>query len=306
MSHRQFSIRTTSAAASILSAFTALVLLLSPGSATRIGAAQKKAVPQTAPEEQGKSFATPDEAASALHAAARNNDETQLMVILGPGAKDLMAWTDDESQRQAERRDFVQKYDQMHRLVREPDGTMCLYVGAENWPLPIPLIERNGTWFFDTALGKQEVLFRRIGKNELEAIQVSHELVDAEKEYYAANHHYAQKFMSAGNAHDGLYWTGANSPIGPMLAHAGYGDSPDPSRMPFHGYFYRILAGPNGTGSDGFAVLAFPAEYRSSGVMTFITDQNGVAYERDLGPMTDRLATKMNSSERGKTWKKSS
>ena len=267
-----------------------------------VGAQQTPpAKPRAAQTPDGKAFASPEEAAEALHAAARKNDEASLLVIFGPSAKEIVVWGDNPQDRQDERADFAQKYEQMHRLVTEPDGAIELYLGAENWPLPIPLVKVNGSWYFDAGSGKQEVMFRRIGKNEFEALEVCHALVDAEKDYHATAHAYALKFVSGSGAHDGLYWTGtgAASPIGPYLAHAGL-DSSDGNRTPFHGYYYRILPAERG----GFAILAFPAEYRSSGVVTFLMDQKGNAYEKDLGAKTDSVARQMNSSDPNNTWKK--
>jgi hypothetical protein len=263
---------------------------------------------------QGKSFASPEAAAAALYAAARKNDEDELLVILGPDAKDIVRWNNDPAVRKARREQFVQKYDQMHRLVKEPDDTVALYVGSENWPVPIPLVEYKGAWYFDAELGKQEILYRRIGRNEVEALEVCHVLVDAEKEYFSSAHEYTAKFVSTKGTHDGLYWNdSAKSPIGVYLAHASVDESGGENGEPFYGYYYRIVAfqGPSAAGgaehgkmSGGFAIVAFPAEYRSSGVMTFLINQNGDAYEKDLGPTTDRLARQISAFNPDSTWKK--
>jgi hypothetical protein len=285
--------------------------------------AQTAAPSQSAaqPEEQpkGKSFSSPDDAAAALYAAARRDDEAALLVILGPGAKELIMWSDDPNERRIEHEDFAQKYDRMHRLVKEPDHTVALYVGAENWPLPIPLVQYKGAWYFEAELGKQEVLYRRVGRNEMEALEVCHALVDAEKEYYSTAHHYTQKFMSSSDSHDGLYWNGTDASkqsfIGPHLAHAGMTESGGQNLRPFHGYYYRILlqgssmgsstsGGQNAAASGGFAVLASPAAYRSSGVMTFIMDADGNASEKDLGPSTSDLSKQIASYTPDNTWKK--
>ena len=287
-----------------------------------VGAQQQTSSKQAAPPQQGKSFTSPEDATAALYTAASKNDENALVVIFGPGARETIAWTDQSNDRQADSELFAQKYAQMHRLVKEPDGTVSLYVGAENWPLPIPLVEKNGAWYFDIDAGKNEILYRRIGRNELEAIEVCRALVDAEKDYYAAARQYAQKFISSGDAHDGLFWpvsNGAvNSPIGPVLAHASFSVSGDAERAPFHGYYYRILLrqGPdapggarnyvvNGKMTGGFAILAFPAQYGSSGVMTFIVGQDGAVYEKDLGPMTDKLAQQIDQYNPDSSWMKS-
>jgi hypothetical protein len=276
----------------------------------------------TKPQPNQKTFASPQEAASALYSAARGNDENSLLVILGPSAREIIVWTDNAEDRKAETGQFVKKYDQMHRLVKEPDGETTLYVGAENWPLPIPLIESHGAWYFDAALGKQEILYRRIGENEVETIDALQAIVDAEKEYYAqdpprdGSHEYAAHFDSAQGSRNGLYWSSTNndSPLGPYMARASYDRS---DRMPMHGYFFRMLMaqGPsapggaksylaNGKMTGGFAILAFPAEYRVSGVKTFIVNQNGVVYERDLGAMTTQIASAMKDYNPTAAWRK--
>jgi Protein of unknown function (DUF2950) len=304
--------------------FSAFLVIIAALASTPVGSrkqtSSKQATPPPVQEQQGKSFASPEDAAAMLHTAANTNDEDLLLVIFGPGAKEAINWSNDSADRQAEYRVFAQKYDQMHRLVKEPDGTVSLHIGAENWPLPTPLVENNGAWYFDIDAGKNEILYRRIGRNEVEAMEVSRALVDAEKDYYAGAHQYTQKFISTAGAHDGLYWpesnAAANSPIGPFLAHADFSASDDVNRMPFHGYYYRILVsqGPNAPGgarnyivdgemTGGFAILAFPAQYRSSGVMTFITGQDGAIYERDLGPTTEKLAQQIDQYNPDSTWK---
>ena len=268
-------------------------------------AAQQPASPATySPTEQpkGKAFSKPAAAAAALYAAAKRDDETELLVILGPDGKEIVQWSDDPAERQEHRAMFAQRYEQMHRLVREPDNTVALYVGSENWPLPIPLVEYHGAWYFDAELGRQEIRYRRIGNNEMEALEVCRTLVDAEKEYRATAHQYTAKFISSGASHDGLYWKSGDattrSPIGPYLAHAGV-DRPDATHsQPFHGYYYRILL----QGSDTLAILAFPAEYRSSGVMTFFVNRDGNAYEKDLGEQTATLSNQFSSSP-DSSWK---
>jgi hypothetical protein len=257
------------------------------------------------PTEQprGKSFAKPADAAAALYAAARRDDDSELLVVLGPNAKELVHWNDDAEMRKQERTAFADKYDQMHRLVREPDNTVALYVGAENWPVPIPLVRYHGAWYFDVDLGVQEVRYRRIGRNEMEALEVCRTLVDAEKEYQAIAHQYTAKFVSA-SGHDGLYWKGADdstrSPIGPYLAHAGVNESGAGNSTAFHGYYYRIVL----HGSDKFSILAFPAEYGSSGVMTFVMNTDGTAYEKDFKDQTATLSKPPASSDADSSWKK--
>jgi hypothetical protein len=257
------------------------------------------------PSEQpkAKAFSKPQDAASAIYAAAKRNDEAELLVILGPGAKEVIQWSDDPAERQKHREMFAQKYEQMHRLVKEPDNTVALYVGSENWPLPIPLVEYHGAWYFDAELGRQEIRYRRIGRNEMEALEVCRTLVDAEKEYRATAHQYTAKFISSDDSHDGLYWKSADdttrSPIGPYLAHAGVSGEDTTHSQPFHGYYFRILL----QGSDAFAILAFPAEYQSSGVMTFLVSQDGIAHEKDLGEQAAAMSNQVSPSGTDNSWK---
>jgi len=287
-------------------------------------------VPAAAQQPSQKNFSSAAEASNALVTAVQKNDQPALQSILGAGAKDILS-SGDAVEDKNDRDQFVQKYQQMHRLVSEPDGTTTLYIGAENWPTPIPLAHKGAAWYFDTAAGKREILYRRIGENELSVIQVCLELVDAEKEYYAQPHdgdsvrQYAQKFFSDPNKHNGLYWMlgpgEPESPIGPLVASAtaeGYPNNTHPNPQPFHGYYFRVLTGqgakvPGGARSyvvdgkmtRGFALLAYPAEYRSSGVKTFIVDQSGIVYEKDLGPRTAEIAKGMTQYDRDATWHKS-
>jgi hypothetical protein len=276
-------------------------------------------------QQQGqKTFSSPEEASAALVLAMKANDEKALLDILGPDAKQIVSSGDDiEDARN--RANFVEKYQEMHRLVKEPDGTVCLYIGAENWPAPIPLVNKGNLWYFDTEAGKMEILFRRIGRNELSAIRVCQELVAAEKEYYSTQHNeYAQKIFSDEGQHNGLYWKAAadepQSPIGPLVAAAnaaGYSKGQGGPPTPYRGYFYRILThqGKNAPGSaksyivngkmtEGFAFLAYPAEYRSSGVMTFIVGPDGVAYQKDLGKKTELLSKAMKEYDPNPSWQK--
>jgi hypothetical protein len=293
-----------------LFAITAAISLSAVALTPRIALAQQKA-PRTnsAPvteQPEGKAFRTPSAAAAALYAAARRDDENEILAILGPGAKKLVTWTDDANERAEERKIFADKYDEMHRLVKEPDDTVALYVGSENWPVPIPIVEYKGKWYFDTSVGEQEILYRQVGRNEMHALEVCHALIDAEKDYHDGAHKYTAKFISDGDSHDGLYWkasaNGEKSPIGTYLAHAGVSGS-SVTREPYYGYYYRVVLKANSSENGGeFAVLAFPAEYHSSGVMTFFVEQDGTAYEKDLGPKTDELAKQISASDN--TWKK--
>lgn len=262
-------------------------------------------------------------------AALQSNDQPELLSILGSDAKDILD-SGDQVQDKNDRDEFLEKYGQMHRLVNEPDGTTTLYVGAENWPTPIPLVRKGATWYFDTAAGKREILYRRVGRNELAVIQTCRELVDAEKEYYQQQHdgdpgkEYARKFLSDPGKHDGLYWQvnpgEGESPIGPLVASAeteGYRPNGSQDSQPFQGYYFRVLTGQgtnepsgarsyivNGKMTRGFAFLAYPAEYRSSGVMTFLVDQDGVVYEKNLGNRTAEIAKALTQYDRDATWHK--
>jgi len=276
-----------------------------------------------AQEPGQKTFSSAEDASNALVTAAQSNDEKALLDILGPDAKQIVSSGDDTEDNQ-NRANFVQRFQEMHRLVKEPDGTTTLYTGAENWPMPIPLVNKGNSWYFDTETGKKEVLYRRVGRNELSTIRVCQQLVAAEKEYYSAqNEEYAQKFFSDEGQHNGLYCKAADgqpqSPIWPLVASAvaeGY-KGQDETSTPYRGYYYRILTrqGPNAPGgaksyvvngkmTAGFAFLAYPAEYRSSGVMTFIVGADGVVYRKDLGKSTAVLAKAMKDYNPNSSWQK--
>jgi hypothetical protein len=275
-----------------------------------------------------KTYGSPGDAVLALYNAANSNDQPALSAILGSNSGPLLHTGDDVVDKNMQA-DFVRRYNQMHRVVMEPDQTVTLYVGADNWPMPIPLVKNSsGAWYFDTEAGKKEILYRRIGRNENDAIEVLHTMVDAQREYFSTTHdgsttkQYALKFVSADGKQDGLYWkTGDNdppSPIGPLMSTAsaeGYAMKQGQS-APFHGYYYRILTSQgaaakggakdylvNGQLTRGFAFVAYPAEYRNSGVVTFIVDQDGVVYEKDLGQDTDKLASAMTEYNPDKTWR---
>jgi hypothetical protein len=277
-------------------------------------------------QEQGqKTFSSAEEATNALVTAAQNSDEKAMLEILGPDQKQVVS-SGDETEDAQNRANFVKRYQDMHRLVKEPDGTTTLYIGAENWPTPIPLVNKGNSWYFDTDAGKKEILYRRVGRNEISAIRVCQELVAAEKEYYSMQHNeYAQKIFSDEGQRNGLYWKAADgeaqSPIGPLVASAfaeGYAKSEGGTPAPYRGYYYRIVVrqGKNGPGgaknyivngkmTEGFAFVAYPAEYRSSGVMTFIVGADGVVYQKDLGEKTDVLAKDMKAYNPNSGWEKS-
>ncbi len=271
-----------------------------------------------------KTFSSPEAASNALVTAVHSNDESAMLDILGPDGKQIVS-SGDETEDAHSRANFVQRYQEMHRLVKEPDGTTTLYIGAKNWPTPIPLVNQGDSWYFDTEAGKKEILYRRIGRNEISTIRVCQELVAAEKEYYSTQHdEYAQKIFSDEGQHNGLYWKAADgepqSPIGPLVASAvaeGYAKRQDGAPTPYRGYYYRILTRQgkhnsggaksyivNGKMTEGFAFVAYPAEYGSSGVMTFIVDEDGMVYQKDLGKKTDALARAMKEYNPDSSWQR--
>jgi len=271
-------------------------------------------------QQQGqKTFSSPGEASDALFTATQNNDEKAMLDILGPDGKQLVS-SGDEAEDANSRANFVKKYQEMHRLVKEPDGTVTLYIGAQNWPYPIPILNKGSIWYFDTDAGKNEILYRRIGRNEMSTMRVCQELVAAQKEYYASHSEYAQKIHSDEGQHNGLYWQGEpQSPVGPLVAQAvDEGNSKTQNQpTPYRGYFYHILIrqGKNASGgakkyiangkmTGGFAFVAYPAEYRSSGVMTFMVNQDGVVYEKDLGGKTEDAAKSMKEFNPNSGWQK--
>src|SRR5580704_1893647 len=283
--------------------------------------------PMFAQETGQRTFASAEDASRALFGAMEAQDEQAPLSILGPAGKDILSSGDPDEDMNA-RVGFVVKYQEMHRLASEPNGTVTLIVGAENWPFPIPLESNHGSWYFDTPAGKDEILFRRIGKNELAAMDACRDLVDAQKQYFAhppadLRKQFAQKLVSDEGRHNGLYWHGASdefdSPINPLIAYARQNLPTDQvgEYVPFNGYMFRILTsqGPHAPGgaknylvdgkmSAGFAFVAYPVEYRSSGVMTFIVDESGTMYEKDLAPNTTKLAQAMTVYDPDSTWNK--
>ena len=271
-----------------------------------------------------RTFSSPEEAANALVAAALKNDEKAMLEILGPDGKQIVS-SGDEVEDAESHANFASRYQEMHRFVREPDGTTVMYIGAHNWPAPIPLLNKGNLWYFDTDAGKKEILYRRIGRNEISAIHICRELVAAQKEYYSSQHNeYAQKIFSDEGQRNGLYWKASEnepqSPIGPLVGAAvaeGYAKGQGGPPTPYRGYFFHILTrqGKNAPGgaksyvvngkmTEGFAFVAYPAEYRSSGVMTFIVGADGVVYQKDLGKKTDVLAKGMKEYNLHSSWQK--
>jgi hypothetical protein len=275
-----------------------------------------------------RAFASPEEAGAALVEAMRANDTHALRSILGPRASKLVRSGDTVAD-EARRSRFVAAYAEASKVALEGEAKAALVVGKDEWPLPIPLVKADGRWHFDATKGADEILKRRIGRNELAAIQVCLGIVDAQREYVAKDRdrdgilEYAARFTSTPGKHDGLFWESAAgetpSPLGPLIAQAakeGYGKAGSAPLAPYHGYYYRLLTkqGPAAKGGEtdyfvkgkligGFAVLAYPARYGASGVMTFIVNHEGVVYERDLGRDTAKLATALADFNPDASWK---
>lgn len=278
-----------------------------------------------AQQSNEKTFASPGDAVLALYNAAKAGNSQAADAIFGSGANEILH-TGDEVADKNMVENFVKHYDQMHRVVLEPDGTATLYIGSQNWPFPIPIVKSaNGSWYFDTETGKKEILYRRVGRNENDAIDVLLTLVMAQQEYASQPHdgskHYAAKFMSDEGKQNGLYWKTSDnedpSPIGPLLVSAmAEGYTPTQGKPePFHGYYYRILTKQgaaakggardyivNGQLTRGFAVVAYPAAYGNSGVMTFMVNQDGVVYEKNLGADTQKLADAITEYNPDASW----
>ena len=277
-----------------------------------------------------KTFATPAEAVQALVKAAEDGNQEEMLAVLGDDGKDLV-YSGDQVQDMASMQKFVKSYKTKHTLVTEDEKTRILQVGPNDWPMPIPIVNDGGKWKFDTAAGKEELLYRRIGRNELGAIAACRGYIDAQNDYATTGHDglpagiYARKLMSSPGKQDGLYWETAEgepaSPAGPLLAEAGgegyEGEGLGRKSQPYHGYLYRILKaqGPAAKGgaksylsdgnlSGGVALVAYPAESKVSGVMTFLINQDGVVYEKNLGDKTAEIAGAMTEYNPDSTWHK--
>jgi len=241
---------------------------------------------------QPRTFSSPGEASDALFQAAQKEDEPALEAILGAGKE--VTSSRDEVDDKLERERFSQKYQEMHRLVREPDGSTVLYIGSENWPFPIPLASKNGAWYFDSKPGTQEILFRRIGENEAVAIQICEEFALAKTDQEAKPASY--------------------DPITQFAQNLASNPNSSGSSSPFHGYYFRIVNG-NSTAATsvsvsggehkkgGVTLVAYPAEYRSSGVKTFIVTRHDIVYEKDLGPSTTTVAPSLKAKARNVGWR---
>jgi hypothetical protein len=274
-----------------------------------------------------KVFASPDDASNALLAAAKSGDQNALLAIFGPDSKEII-FSGDPVQDKNAAAAFATGYAVMHRWRNMADGAQMLLVGADNFPFPIPLKKNaDGQWFFDTAAGKDEVLNRRIGRNELAVIEVCGAVADAQAEYFSELHdgdktkQFAAKFISDPGKQNGLYWKPTDgqpaSPLGPLAAFAtaeGYNVKPD-AHAAFHGYYFHMLKGQtdkapggardyvvNGKMTGGFAFVAYPVEYGNSGVMTFIINQDGVLLQKDLGKTTTETAIAMSAFNPDPSW----
>jgi len=274
-------------------------------------------------------FPSAEAAVAALVSAARADDKTALIAVLGDRADALLDSGDAVADATARAR-FVEQYEEANALVPDADGRLTLEVGTDGWPSPVPLVKRGDMWAFDTAAGVDEMVYRRIGRNELGAIETLRGIVDAQADYAAEGRDglpsgiYAQRLMSSAGKHDGLYWPTQPdepaSPIGPFVAGAsteGYTPGEGQDGSTYHGYRFRLLtaqgaAAPGGARDyleggllkSGFAVVAYPASYRVSGVQTFLISHEGVVYQQDLGDSTEKTATALSTFNPDSGWSK--
>ncbi len=274
-----------------------------------------------------RTFATPEEAAAALAAGVKAEDQEAMRALFGPDLSQIQ--NPDRVQATNEFNTFAAALEEKLHLTKASPTKYVIEVGTTSWPFPVPIMQRDGRWFFDTAAGTEELLNRRIGRNELSVLQTMRAYVDAQRDYASRDRdgddvlEYAQRIASSPGTKDGLYWPpdldGEISPLGPFMAEAqavGYFGSEDLTRQPFDGYWFKILtrqgkSAPggkydyviNGNMIGGFALVAWPAEYGHSGVMTFIVNQQGRVYQKDLGEKTSRLASKMSLYDPDKSWR---
>jgi hypothetical protein len=272
-----------------------------------------------------KTYSSSKEAVDTFIQAVRGGNTTDLLAILGPGSEEIITSSDAVADK-AGRDRFLVGYDLKHSLTESAPHLLSLNIGKDGWPFPIPLVHANDKWYWDGVAGKEEILYRRIGNNELAAIDVCKGAVAAERDYATTGHDglptgiFAQRLESEPGKQNGLYWEVNEgempSPAGPLLGQAnseGYGSG---KRLPYHGYYYRLLKaqGANAKGgaksyivdgkmTGGFAFVAYPADYRSGGVMTFIVSENGTIYEKDLGEKTADLALQMTEYNPDASWK---
>jgi len=273
-----------------------------------------------------QSFPSPDEAVKALVVAVRANDVKALLSILGPESRALISSGDEAADRTG-RDKFLKAFNVANTFQQESADEMTLCVGADSWPMPIPIVKKGSLWMFDVRKGKQEILNRRIGRNELHVIDILNAYVDAQHEYAtkdcgrSGKVEFAQRIISSKGKHDGLFWEAKDgeqeSPLGPLVAQAAKEGYANPNLQPFHGYYFKILKGQGkhahggaynyvikGRMILGFAIISYPAEYGNSGVMTFMVNQEGVIFQKNLGRNTKRLAEAMKIFDPDKTWSK--
>ena len=282
----------------------------------------------TAQETSGSVFQSATEGVDQFVAAGRAKDMAALDKILGPDGRDILHSGDDQADRNTLDR-FIAAYDAHHKLVQVSPTRSNLVVGKDEWPMPIPLVKGPNGWSFDTAEGRTELLARRIGRNELSTIEACKAFVDAQREYAATDRgdgllDYAQRFVSTPGKQDGLYWPAKPgepaSPLGPLFVKAqaaGYAAGGKGKPQPFNGYYFRILTGQgpaakggaysymaHGKLMGGYALIARPATYGVSGVMTFIVNQDGDVFQKDLGPNTSAATAQIKTFDPGTGWKK--
>ncbi len=309
---------------SVLSFRMILTLLLTFSSLASCNKAEKT----TSEKAVQETFASPADAGATFLEAAKSGDQSALLAIFGPDGKDALFTHGDSVKDKDALQDFVAAYNQMHRWREIKVGGEMLYIGADNYPFPIPLGKNSsGQWYFDTAAGKDEILARRIGRDELTAIAACGVVADAQQQYFIQTHdgdkvkQYAQRFVADEGKQNGLYWRvpEGQSPsplglLGDFAKAAGYtntGDKP----QPFDGYYFRILTRQgdkakggaedfivNGKMTGGFAILAYPAEYRNSGIMTFVIGKDGIVYQKDLGEKTTDVASALAEYDPGNGW----
>lgn len=287
-------------------------IALALGALLAIGQPVLAAAPTAAKAPAQATFPTADAAVAALVDALQKNDAAETALVFGPGSEALLS-SGDPTRDQQERSRFLESYAAKHRLLEDGPGRMVLRIGANDWPMPIPIVQDGGQWRFDTRTGAQEIVNRRIGRNELDAIRFAFAYVDAQKAYFAlfaqatGTGAYAQRLVSTDGNYDGLYWPSVDgipdSPLESLVENAvdeGYpGELVSGKQVPYEGYYFRILTaqGPDAVGGrqsylkdgklvGGFALIAWPAIYGASGVMSFIVNRDGVVYQRDLGPTT--------------------
>jgi hypothetical protein len=302
-----------------MTAVTSLHRVVSAG----VAAIMALALMSSASQAQ-QSFSSPEDAAAALAVALKSGTKREMLKVLGNGGDEIVESGDDVADAQT-RKDFLSAYDAKHSIKAEGNKKAVLILGADDFPFPIPLVNTKTGWEFDADMGRQEILYRRIGRNELDAIQTCLAYVDAQNEYAGKDHGdglgvYAQRIVSSSGKKDGLFWRddADPSPLGELAAQASAdGYKVEGNGAPYHGYYFRVL---KGQGSDapggalyyvvkgkmigGFALIAYPAEYGNSGVMTFLVNHAGTVYQKDLGKRTEIIAKRLTLFDPDQTWKK--